>query len=152
MMSASATRWWKALVKSNAFRSTVAEKWWRLHISSDCRNPSMSVPSSSIPSEPSTSSIASAILPASAAGAFGLLGMACGGRRWMEMGLARPFEQAVHEAGYNESWIEGAVVPHNPHARIPGRKRVVAGKTVSVRVDLGGRRILQKKKNKRETK
>src|SRR3546814_12065068 len=32
---------------------------------------------------------------------------------------ARPFEQAVHEAGYNESWIEGAVVLLNPHARIP---------------------------------
>src|SRR3546814_4760381 len=32
---------------------------------------------------------------------------------------ARPFEQAVHEAGYNESWIEGAVVLHNPNARIP---------------------------------
>src|SRR3546814_8897423 len=28
---------------------------------------------------------------------------------------ARPFEQAVHEAGYNESWIEGAVVLHNPN-------------------------------------
>lgn len=32
---------------------------------------------------------------------------------------ARPFEQAVHEAGYKESWIEGAVVLHNPNARIP---------------------------------
>src|SRR3546814_15508142 len=32
-------------------------------------------------------------------------------------------------------------------AEIPDRKRVVSGKSVSVRVDLGGRRILKKKKH-----
>src|SRR3546814_20514939 len=37
-----------------------------------------------------------------------------------------------------------------PRARIPDRKRVVKGKSVSVRVDLGGRRII-KKKQKLET-
>lgn len=40
---------------------------------------------------------------------------------------ARPFEQAVHEAGYKESWIEGAVVLHNPNARIPLDPNLVPG-------------------------
>src|SRR3546814_13875327 len=38
--------------------------------------------------------------------------------------------------------------PHFP----PDRKRVVQGKSVSVRVDLGGRRILKKKQQQNNTK
>src|SRR3546814_12358016 len=34
--------------------------------------------------------------------------------------------------------------------RLPDRKSVVSGKSVSVRVDLGGRRIIKKKKQKRK--
>lgn len=33
-------------------------------------------------------------------------------RRW-------PFEQAVSDPAYRESWVEGMVVLHNPAARIP---------------------------------
>ena len=32
--------------------------------------------------------------------------------------MPRPFQHNVHEAGYEESWVEGMVVLHNPHARI----------------------------------
>src|SRR3546814_13073430 len=38
------------------------------------------------------------------------------------------------------------VVPHNDHAG-KDRKSVVSGKSVSVRVDLGGRRIIKNKQN-----
>lgn len=30
-----------------------------------------------------------------------------------------PFRQEVHSQGYSETWVEGMVVLHNPHARIP---------------------------------
>jgi hypothetical protein len=33
--------------------------------------------------------------------------------------MPKPFVQEVHSPGYEESWIEGAVVLHNPAARIP---------------------------------
>jgi hypothetical protein len=31
----------------------------------------------------------------------------------------RPFRENVHDRGYQESWVEGMVVLHNPRARIP---------------------------------
>jgi hypothetical protein len=31
--------------------------------------------------------------------------------------LPKPFKHNVHETGYSESWVEGMVVLHNPHAR-----------------------------------
>src|SRR3546814_12582143 len=37
------------------------------------------------------------------------------------------------------------------HQQQPDRKSVVSGKRVSVRVDLGGRRIIKKKKSKRKS-
>lgn len=40
---------------------------------------------------------------------------------------ARPFELAVHKAGYKESWIEGAVVLHNPNARTPLHPDLIPG-------------------------
>src|SRR3546814_13892352 len=50
--------------------------------------------------------------------------------------LSRPHEQAVRKPGRNLSPAD--------------RKSVVEGKSVSVRVDLGGRRIIKKKKKKKQ--
>src|SRR3546814_12879857 len=54
--------------------------------------------------------------------------------------------------------INAAVKPWRATPLVPGatssgdRKSVVEGKSVSVRVDLGGRRIIKKKKNRQEIK
>src|SRR3546814_11797974 len=61
---------------------------------------------------------------------------------WMRR---RPGEGVADERGVEGQ--DGA----DPRARRPGdRKSVVEGKSVSVRVDLGGRRIIRKKKQKKE--
>lgn len=41
------------------------------------------------------------------------------GERDQDGPMPKPFVQEVHAAGYDESWIEGMVVLHNPNARIP---------------------------------
>src|SRR3546814_13545650 len=42
--------------------------------------------------------------------------------------------------------LDGGMMAHHAHVRDIDRKSVVQGKSVSVRVDLGGRRIIKKKK------
>jgi hypothetical protein len=41
------------------------------------------------------------------------------GERDSDGPMPKPFVQEVHRPGYEESWIEGMVVLHNPNARIP---------------------------------
>jgi hypothetical protein len=41
----------------------------------------------------------------------------------------RPFIDHVHEAGYAETWVEGMVVLHNPHANIPLEPDLIPGAT-----------------------
>ena len=60
------------------------------------------------------------------------------GVRMVRTGIARgelnprdprptPFRQEVNDPGYNEGWIEGGVVLHNPHARIPLDPALIPG-------------------------
>ena len=41
----------------------------------------------------------------------------------------RTFQENVHDDGYQESWVEGMVVLHNPHARIPLDPDLIRGAT-----------------------
>jgi hypothetical protein len=41
--------------------------------------------------------------------------------------LPTPFVHRVHDAGYSETWVEGMVVLHNPHARIPLDPNLIPG-------------------------
>jgi hypothetical protein len=41
--------------------------------------------------------------------------------------LPKPFKHNVHETGYSESWVEGMVVLHNPHARIELPPEMIPG-------------------------
>jgi hypothetical protein len=53
--------------------------------------------------------------------------------RMVRIGLARvkgkpePFMQAVHEPGYEEDWVEGMVVLHNPNTRIKLPPELIPG-------------------------
>jgi hypothetical protein len=38
-----------------------------------------------------------------------------------------PFVHEVHKPGYSESWVEGMIVLHNPHARIPLHPEMIPG-------------------------
>ena len=40
-----------------------------------------------------------------------------------------PFEDRVHDPGYEETWVEGMVVLHNPNARIPLDPAMLPGAT-----------------------
>ncbi len=50
----------------------------------------------------------------------------------------RPFRLEVHAPGYSESWVEGAVVLHNPRARIPLNPALIPGAAHEFLLD-GGR-------------
>src|SRR3546814_15642064 len=80
-------------------------------------------------------------------------------RRWRrqcrEVGAQDGHAVAGHGTGRDDVGMRGHVpgglggdlrVPLRPLTRVEDRKRVVAGKSVSVRVDLGGRRLIKKKK------
>lgn len=41
--------------------------------------------------------------------------------------MPKPFAHAVHAPGYDESWVEGMVVLHNPNARIPLDPALIPG-------------------------
>src|SRR3546814_15786334 len=64
-----------------------------------------------------------------------------------EMGFAREIADHIYFTD------RGVIVEHGPpatffkEAKDPDRKSVVSGKSVSVRVDIGGRRIIKKKNN-----
>src|SRR3546814_11839113 len=58
---------------------------------------------------------------------------------------AKYFQDAHPAVGFVRAFAEAAMVGGD-------RKSVVSGKSVSVRVDLGGRRIIKKKKSNRTTK
>src|SRR3546814_13090659 len=62
-------------------------------------------------------------------------------RRDRESAPAARGEEGRHECGGNPQ-----ALPESKGARHPDRKSVVSGKSVSVRVDLGGRRIIKKQK------
>lgn len=49
------------------------------------------------------------------------------GERNPENPTPTPFQHKVHEPGYSESWVEGMVVLHNPHALIPLPAEMVPG-------------------------
>src|SRR3546814_19238027 len=52
------------------------------------------------------------------------------------------------ESADPEGFARNLVRPQSPRRSAADRKSVVSGKSVSVRVDLGGRRIIKKKKTK----
>src|SRR3546814_13489217 len=75
------------------------------------------------------------------------LEMAFEGNRWADLlriAMRRNDPAFLADKVYDKLSKEG-----NPAAEAVDRKSVVSGKSVSVRVDLGGRRIIKKKKNKR---
>jgi hypothetical protein len=41
--------------------------------------------------------------------------------------MPEPFVHDVHEPGYTETWVEGMVVLHNPHARIKLHPEMIPG-------------------------
>lgn len=49
------------------------------------------------------------------------------GERNPENPMPVPFQQMVHGAGYNETWVEGMVVLHNPHALIDLHPAMIPG-------------------------
>src|SRR3546814_17635529 len=73
-------------------------------------------------------------------------------RSWFRSGADRRLRYARHSARPCRTARprplggEGAAA-RRPMARQPDRKSVVSGKSVSVLVDIGGRRIIKKKKN-----
>src|SRR3546814_19991841 len=55
-------------------------------------------------------------------------------------------QQVKQEVLWNGCFCRSGAIPSFPAVRGVDRKSVVSGKSVSVRVDLGGRRIIKKKK------
>ena len=49
------------------------------------------------------------------------------GERNAENPMPTSFQHKVHEPGYSETWVEGMVVLHNPHALIPLSPEMVPG-------------------------
>jgi hypothetical protein len=49
------------------------------------------------------------------------------GERDFENPVPKPFKHYVHEPGYEETWVEGTVVLHNPQARIKLNPRMIPG-------------------------
>src|SRR3546814_13411362 len=80
-----------------------------------------------------------------------------GGRRGPDLALEFPVGAGIDEGRFRHCFREqlrpqagGTGAARADPADRGDRKSVVEGKSVSVRVDLGGRRIINKKKNNRE--
>src|SRR3546814_14699007 len=92
-----------------------------------------------------SSDVCSSDREAFAVGAVGFrIGLAEGGMQHCEgrLEVAEPFHRRLDEHVAGEEGMPGAFADH---AHRQDRKSVVEGKSVSVRVDLRGRRIIKKK-------
>lgn len=49
------------------------------------------------------------------------------GERDADGPMPKPFRQIVHATGYSETWVEGMVVLHNPHALCPLNPALIPG-------------------------
>src|SRR3546814_14426464 len=66
----------------------------------------------------------------------------------IDLGEDSPITQRIASSRFDLPQPLGPTPPVSPGSMRRDRKSVVSGKSVSVRVDLGGRRIMKKKKKK----
>src|SRR3546814_18857199 len=74
-----------------------------------------------------------------------------GSHRVIAEPVREPVEIAVAAFHYGRRHVEAAVGAETAEKAVADRNRVGSGKSVSVRVDLGGRRFIKKKKKNRQT-